>query len=114
MSYVSEHGAAYPLNIGGDYSEEQRNQMTFYLIKNHLLDYKSSHCTPLPAEFFKQAWNLPIENDYVITWERHCFSINPWKSFMHWSTANKNYINAWHLTSVLFFIIDSKVSKEKK
>jgi hypothetical protein len=67
MSYVSEHGASYPVKIGEDYSEEQRNQMTFYLIKNHLLDYKSSHCTPLPIEFFKSGWNLPIENDFVFT-----------------------------------------------
>lgn len=68
MSYVSEHGlASYPLKIGEDYSEEQLNQMTFYLLKNHLQDYKSSHCTPLPAEFFKSAWTLPIENDFVFT-----------------------------------------------
>lgn len=67
MSYVSEHGASYPVQIGEEYSDEQRNQMAFYLIKNHLLDYKSSHCTPLPVEFFKSGWNLPIENDFVFT-----------------------------------------------
>jgi hypothetical protein len=67
MSYISENGAAYPLNIGEEYSNDERNRMTAYLIKNHMLDYKSSHCTPLPTEFFKSAWTLPVENDFVFT-----------------------------------------------
>lgn len=67
MSYVSENGAFYPLNIGENYTDEQKNQMIFYLIKSHMSDYKSSHCTPLPIEFFKNPWTLPIENDYVFT-----------------------------------------------
>jgi len=69
LSYVSEHGAAYPLRIGQDYSKEQRNQMILYLIKNHLLDFKSSHCSPLPGDFFKTPmWNIPNDSeDFVFT-----------------------------------------------
>lgn len=67
LSYVSEHGGSYPLLIGEDYSDEQRNTMALYLIKNHFYDYKSSHCTPLPGEFFKNGWSLPAENDFVFT-----------------------------------------------
>ena len=66
LSYVSEHGATYPLNIGEDYTKEQKNQMALYLIKNHFADFKSTHCTPLPGEFFKAPWNLPQE-DFVFT-----------------------------------------------
>jgi hypothetical protein len=66
LSYVSENGGSYPLNIGEDYTREQRNQMAFYLIKNHFSDFKSTHCTPLPGEFFKNPWNIPNE-DFVFT-----------------------------------------------
>lgn len=67
MSYVSEHGASYPLKIGEEYTDEQRNDIVLYLLKHHLYDYKSTHCTPLPAEFFKTGWSLPVENDFVFT-----------------------------------------------
>lgn len=65
-SYISENGAAYPLNIGEDYTQELKNRMAFYLIKNHLADFNSSHCRPLPGEFFKAPWNIPQE-DFVFT-----------------------------------------------
>lgn len=67
ISYAAEHGAAYPLKIGADYTEEQRNSLALYLIKSHFYDYKSSHCTPLPGEFFKNPWSIPSENDFVFT-----------------------------------------------
>lgn len=67
LSYISENGAAYPINIGEDYTKEQKNQMVLYLIKNHLADFKSSHCTPLPNEFFKAPWNIPQDEDFVFT-----------------------------------------------
>lgn len=67
MSYASENGATYPLKIGEDYTNEQRNSLALYLIKNHYYDYKSSHCTPLPGEFFKNGWSIPLESDFVFT-----------------------------------------------
>lgn len=67
LSYISENGAAYPINIGEDYTKGQKNQMVLYLIKNHLADFKSSHCTPLPNEFFKAPWNIPQDEDFVFT-----------------------------------------------
>lgn len=66
LSYISENGAAYPLKIGEDYTNDQKNQMALYLIKNHFSDFKSSHCTPLPGDFFKTPWNIPQE-DFVFT-----------------------------------------------
>ncbi|KAG5682428.1 hypothetical protein PVAND_011781 [Polypedilum vanderplanki] len=67
MSYIAENSASYPMKIGEEFTEEERNKMAVYLIKNHMLDYKSSHCTPLLTEFFKTPWSLPIENDFVFT-----------------------------------------------
>lgn len=63
---MSEHGAAYPLHIGDDYTKEQKNQMVGYLIRSHFSDFKSTHCTPLPIEFFKNPWKIPQE-DFVFT-----------------------------------------------
>jgi len=68
MSYVSEHSRQYPLDIGADYTVEQRNQMAEYLVRKHFVDFKSSHCTPLPADYFTTPWDIPNEeNDFVFT-----------------------------------------------
>lgn len=67
LSYVLDQGASYPLLIGEDYSKEQRNQMALFLMKNHLSDFKSSHCTPLPCDFIKVPWNIFPNEDFVFT-----------------------------------------------
>lgn len=67
LSYVSEKGASYPINIGDDYSKEQKNQMALFLIKSHFSDFKSTHCTPLPGDFFRTPWNIPHDEDFVFT-----------------------------------------------
>ncbi|KAJ6640936.1 Phosphatidylserine lipase ABHD16A [Pseudolycoriella hygida] len=68
LSYVSENGKSYPVEIGENYTEAQRNQMAEYLVYKHFMDYKSSHCTPLPVEYFQTPWTLPDEDtDFVFT-----------------------------------------------
>lgn len=68
LSYVSENSKQYPLEIGGEYTDEQRNMMADYLVRNHLVDYKSTHCTPLPTEHFRIPWDVPnVENDFIFT-----------------------------------------------
>lgn len=68
LSYVSENSKQYPIDIGEDYTTEQRNQMAEYLIRKHLVDFKSTHCTPLPTEYFRIPWDLPsVENDFIFT-----------------------------------------------
>ncbi|XP_035905846.1 phosphatidylserine lipase ABHD16A isoform X2 [Anopheles stephensi] len=72
MSYLSDNGnngtsRSYPLEIGADYTTEQRNSMVTFLIKKYLVDFKSTHCTPLPEEFFQTPWEIPSETDYVFT-----------------------------------------------
>lgn len=68
MSYVSENTRSYPLEIGADYTHEQRNQLAEYLVRKHLFDFKSTHCTPLPGDFFQTPWTIPNDtNDFVFT-----------------------------------------------
>lgn len=72
MSYLSDNGnngtsRSYPIEIGAEYTSEQRNSMVKFLIKKHLSDFKSTHCTPLPEEFFQSPWEIPAETDYVFT-----------------------------------------------
>lgn len=68
LSHVSENSKQYPLDIGDEYTDDQRNQMANYLLRKHLLDFKSTHCTPLPKEYFRIPWDLPsVENDFIFT-----------------------------------------------
>lgn len=68
LSYVSENSKQYPLDIGEDYAIEQRNQMAEYLVRKHLIDFKSTHCTPLTTENFRIPWDLPtVENGFIFT-----------------------------------------------
>lgn len=35
-----------------------------------MIDYKSSHCTPLPRDYFQLPWSVPVDEDaeeYVFT-----------------------------------------------
>lgn len=68
MSYISEHGQAFPSAIGEDYTDEQRDQLAEFLIRKHLIDFKSSHCTPLPVDYFQIPWTAPADDgEYVFT-----------------------------------------------
>lgn len=58
LSYVSEHTKQLPTEMGKNYTNEQRSLMADFLIKKHLLDFKSSHCTPLPTEYFQIPWSF--------------------------------------------------------
>lgn len=68
LSYVSENSKQYPLDIGEEYTSERCNQMADYLVRKHLIDYKSTHCTPLPTEHFRIPWDVPnVENGFIFT-----------------------------------------------
>uniref|UniRef100_A0A182XD14 AB hydrolase-1 domain-containing protein n=1 Tax=Anopheles quadriannulatus TaxID=34691 RepID=A0A182XD14_ANOQN len=71
MSYLNDNGnngtsRSYPIEIGAEYTTEQRNSMVKFLIKKYLADFKSTHCTPLPEEFFQTPWEVPTETDYLL------------------------------------------------
>lgn len=59
-SYVSEHGKSYPLMIGENFTDEERNDMAEFLIRRHFRDFKSDHCSPLPGEYFNAPWDISI------------------------------------------------------
>ncbi|XP_058461405.1 phosphatidylserine lipase ABHD16A [Malaya genurostris] len=69
MSYLTDNGnsRSYPIEIGEEYTSEQRDSMAKFLIKKHLHDYKSTHCTPLPGEHFLSPWEIPNDTDFVFT-----------------------------------------------
>ncbi|XP_063700519.1 phosphatidylserine lipase ABHD16A [Culicoides brevitarsis] len=53
QSYFERRDRSYPVYIGESLEEEDKNQLVLYLIKKHLVDFKSTHCTPLPTEYFR-------------------------------------------------------------
>ncbi|XP_030561045.1 phosphatidylserine lipase ABHD16A [Drosophila novamexicana] len=67
ITYASDEGKSFPMLIGADYSDEMRSQMAMFLLRKHLRDYNSSHCTQLPGEFFSIPWDIPIEHGFVFT-----------------------------------------------
>ncbi|KAH8302019.1 hypothetical protein KR044_001892 [Drosophila immigrans] len=67
FTFASDEGKSFPMLIGADYSEEMRNQMALFLLRKHLRDYNSTHCTQLPGEFFNIPWDIPIEHGFVFT-----------------------------------------------
>lgn len=66
-SYISENSKSYPMKIGPDMNIQQKNQMALFLVRKHMKDYKSSHCTPLPVEMFQVPWDINVENGFVFT-----------------------------------------------
>ncbi|EDV95863.1 phosphatidylserine lipase ABHD16A [Drosophila grimshawi] len=67
ITFASDEGKSYPMLIGADYNEETRSQMAIFLLRKHLRDYNSTHCTQLPGEFFSIPWDIPIEHGFVFT-----------------------------------------------
>ncbi|XP_067613743.1 phosphatidylserine lipase ABHD16A isoform X2 [Eurosta solidaginis] len=67
ITYASDQGKSFPMQIGEDYAEDTRDQMAEFLLRKHFRDYKSTHCTPLPGDYFDIPWDIPIENGFVFT-----------------------------------------------
>jgi len=56
--YESRDDAAFPLDIGTDYTDQQKTHMTLFLASRYMEDFDSTHCTPLPPNFFKTPWKV--------------------------------------------------------
>lgn len=48
----------YPINIGPELDNTTRDQLVLFLASQHIKDYDSVHCAPLPARYFQRPWNL--------------------------------------------------------
>jgi pimeloyl-ACP methyl ester carboxylesterase len=61
MSYLEhthQDGAArFPLDLGQDMNDQERNNMLFFLVKKYMSDMDSSHCTPLTTSLMLPPWN---------------------------------------------------------
>ena len=61
-SYVNLNNVtSYPVLIGDradDMTEEQKTQILLFLASKHMLDYDSTHCSPLPRNLFIEPWDL--------------------------------------------------------
>ncbi|XP_065360976.1 phosphatidylserine lipase ABHD16A [Calliphora vicina] len=67
ITYASDQGKKYPMDIGEDYTEEVRHQMADFLLRKHFRDFKSTHCTQLPSEYFNIPFDIPVEHGFVFT-----------------------------------------------
>ncbi|KAI1294155.1 Phosphatidylserine lipase ABHD16A [Halotydeus destructor] len=48
----------YPVDIGSELADDMKVKITLYLASKHLIDYDSTHCTPLPKSLFIEPFNL--------------------------------------------------------
>ncbi|XP_013106255.1 phosphatidylserine lipase ABHD16A isoform X2 [Stomoxys calcitrans] len=67
ITYASDQGKKYPMAIGEDYADDVRHQMADFLLRKHFRDFKSSHCTQLPIEYFNIPFDIPVEHGFVFT-----------------------------------------------
>lgn len=84
-SYVEANEPGYPIKIGQDLTDDVKVQLVIFLVSGgndlgardiesevfngafvffvlqaskHLIDYDSTHCTPLPKQLFHEPWDL--------------------------------------------------------
>lgn len=43
----------------------------FFQAHKYMIDYRSTHCTPLPSNMFRLPWELSSELEYVRIWVAH-------------------------------------------
>ncbi|XP_063920085.1 phosphatidylserine lipase ABHD16A isoform X1 [Zophobas morio] len=67
QTYVSEYSKSYPMKIGEEFQDHDKNQMTLFLARKYMKDFKATHCTNLPAEMFQPPWDVHVESDFVFT-----------------------------------------------
>lgn len=95
LSYVSEHGRAYPLEIGENYTEEQRNQMAEYLVGSVILlgvAFRFIFITMLSLLGIQTFAGLQIESLHTITcW---VFSIAVDVTIAEWRHRFRIYLKA--------------------
>lgn len=56
--YFRSNLTSYPIQIGPELDNTQRDQMTLFLASKHLVDYDSVHCAPLPPWAFQKPFDL--------------------------------------------------------
>ncbi|XP_050414953.1 phosphatidylserine lipase ABHD16A [Patella vulgata] len=55
-SVLEQYSSTYPINIGENLNQDQKNQLVLYLASKYMQDFDSTHCTPLPPLYFRTPW----------------------------------------------------------
>ncbi|XP_020783015.2 phosphatidylserine lipase ABHD16A [Boleophthalmus pectinirostris] len=58
QSYQTERDVLFPWSVGEDMTPDGRRQLALFLAHKYLHNFETTHCTPLPASEFHQAWRL--------------------------------------------------------
>lgn len=56
--HVDKQGTHYPIDIGDELNENDKINVILYLASKTLVDFNSSHCTPLDQSYFQTPWDL--------------------------------------------------------
>nr|XP_061789842.1 phosphatidylserine lipase ABHD16A-like [Nerophis lumbriciformis] len=64
LSYKKDNDATvdsdvvFPWNVGEKMLIKERQQLALFLARNHMRNFETTHCTPLPASEFRMPWVL--------------------------------------------------------
>lgn len=57
-AYIRDHGPSFPMLIGDGLNVDVKIQLVLFLARKHMVDFNSTHCTPLPSGLFQPPWDL--------------------------------------------------------
>ncbi|XP_071443915.1 phosphatidylserine lipase ABHD16A [Hetaerina americana] len=63
--YVNNHSNSYPMLISENYSSDKKISLCLFLANKYMSNFKSSHCTPLPANLFRLPWEILSDMEYL-------------------------------------------------
>ena len=58
---IEEWDGRYPCKLGKDIEQEGKQQLILFLASKYMVDFDSTHCTPLPTRYFNLPWD-PLRN----------------------------------------------------
>lgn len=66
--YLGLLGPALSVFTSKDHpGDSDKNKKVFFLAGKHLVDYQSTHCTPLPVDFFQIPQEVTLDEDFIFT-----------------------------------------------
>lgn len=64
QTFIAQHSNSFPMTeLGRDFTEREKTQMTLHLAGRYMVDFDSNHCTPLPAHLFFAPNHIGLESD---------------------------------------------------
>ena len=60
-SSIEEWDGRYPCKLGKDVEPQGKQQLILFLASKYMVDFDSTHCTPLPTRYFNLPWD-PLRN----------------------------------------------------